>query len=440
MKNKLKARLDKLEARKKQLLESVATASEAELRSMMPEIENINGDITELRSMIDSCPDETHGMIPGMTPPAQGQRNDEPAAGSVPGNEQRGMQPPTPAQILATFGAGAGQVPGQQQRSQEPEDPYATVEYRSAFMNFAKFGQVTPELRIDAMTTVSEVSAIIPTTILNEVIRKITQYGQIFSRVRKLNIKGGVQVPILSLKPTATWITEATVSDKKKVTANTSISFTYFGLECKVSVSLLADTTSLSGFETTVTDLIVEAMAIGMDKGVISGTGSGQMLGITADNRVPAGQIITLTSADFTDWSAWKKNVFAKMPLAYKAGATFIMASGTFEGYIDGMVDANGQPIGRVNYGITEGAQERFGGKEVILVEDDVVANYDDASTDDVVAIYCNLKNYGLNSNMQMTMFRYFDHDTNEWIDKAILICDGKLIDPNGCVIIKKGA
>jgi HK97 family phage major capsid protein len=128
------------------------------------------------------------------------------------------------------------------------------------------------------------------------------------------------------------------------------------------------------------------------------------------------------------------------MPLKYKAGASFFMASGTFEGYIDGMVDANGQPIGRINYGIADGPQERFGGKEVILVEDDIIANYDDAAVGDVVAVYCNLKNYGFNSNMQMMMFRYLDHDTNEWIDKAILIADGKLIDPNGVVIVKKGA
>jgi HK97 family phage major capsid protein len=151
-------------------------------------------------------------------------------------------------------------------------------------------------------------------------------------------------------------------------------------------------------------------------------------------------QIVTLSAADFQDWSAWKKKVFAKMPLSYKGGAKFLMASGTVEGYIDGMTDANGQPIGRVNYGITSGPQESFGGKSVIQVEDDVLSPYDDAANGDVVAIYCNLNNYGINSNMSMTTFRYLDQDTNEYVNKAILIADGKLIDPNGVVIIKKGA
>lgn len=424
MKKKLLEMLAKKEARKAELGTKANVATDiTELRSINTNLETLNSEITELRYMIDGIPDE------------------DPNAGAGDLLEQRGQQPIGKTQILASYGVGGGgqaQVPSQ--RTEEQTDRYASLEYRNAFMKFAQTGEITPELRTDAMTTVADVSAVIPTTILNEVIRKVTEYGQIFSRVRKLNIKGGVTIPILSLKPTATWIGESTSSDKKKVSANTNISFSYYGLECKVSVSLLADTTTLSGFENTITDLIVEAMVQGLDLAIISGNGTGKCLGITADTRVPAGQIVTLSSSDFLAWDQWKKKVFAKMPLKYKAGAAFIMASGTFEGYIDGMVDANGQPIGRINYGIVDGTQERFGGKEVIQVEDDVIAPYDDATTGDVVAIYCNLKNYGLNSNMQMTMFRYFDHDTNEWVDKAILICDGKLIDPNGVVIIKKGA
>lgn len=395
-----------------------------EIRGIGDQIEALDLEIADIRAQLDALPDET--------PPAI-----DPVPVPVP-NEQR-MTPPGQLNPLGTYGVG-GVVPGQQQRSAEPEDRFGTMEYRNAFMKFAQTGEITPELRANATTTTGDISAVVPTTILNEVIKKVTAYGQVFSRVRKLSIKGGITIPILSLKPVATWIGETTVSDKQKVQANTKISFSYYGLECKVSVSLLADTVSLAGFETVITDLIVEAMVKALDTAIIKGDGTGKALGITQDPRVPAAQVVTMSPADFVEWSTWKKKVFAKMPLSYKAGASFLMASGTFEGYIDGMVDANGQPIGRVNYGITDGPQERFGGKEVMLVEDDIIAPYDDAVTDDVVAVYCDLKNYGFNSNMQLTMFRYFDHDTNEWVDKAILIADGKLIDPNGVVIVKKGA
>jgi len=412
-----------LEARKVALPEAIRSAKTTEeVDAFAAEGKMIDAQLLALREAVNTQPatDPQFRGEPHGTDPAQ---RSAPTGGINP---------------LATYGVPNQAIPAA--RTAEPEDKYSTLEYRTAFMKFAKTGEITPELRADAMTTTTDVSAVIPSTILNEVIRKVTEYGQIFNRVRKLNIKGGVTVPILSLKPTATWIGEAATSDKKKVTANTNISFSYYGLECKVSTSLLSDTVTLTGFETTITDLIVEAMVQGMDLAIISGDGNGKALGITVDPRVPAAQVVTIASGDFTAWDAWKKKIFAKMPLKYKAGAAFIMASGTFEGYVDGMVDANGQPIGRINYGITDGAQERFGGKEVILVEDDVVANYDDAAVGAVVAVYCNLKNYGLNTNMQMTMYRYLDHDTNEWIDKAIMIVDGKLIDPNGVVIIKKGA
>jgi HK97 family phage major capsid protein len=391
-----------------------------EVRSIGDQIEAIDAEIRDIRSQLEALPDETQ-------PPAE----------QTPGVGEQRSTPPGQLNALGTFGLGNQQ---QQHRSDEPEDRFSSLEYRKAFMRFAQTGEIMPELRANATTTTGDISAVVPTTILNEVIRKVTAYGQVFNRVRKLNVKGGLTIPILSLKPVATWIGETTVSDKQKVQANTNIAFSYYGLECKVSTSLLADTVSLAGFENTLVDLIVEAMVKALDFAILKGNGTGKALGITADTRVPAAQIVTLSTADFANWASWKKKVFAKMPLSYKAGAAFLMASGTFEGYIDGMVDGHGQPIGRVNYGITNGPQERFGGKEVIQVEDDIIAPYDDAAVGDVVAVYVDLKNYGFNSNMQMTMFRYFDHDTNEWVDKAVLIADGKLIDPNGVVIVKKGA
>lgn len=427
MKERLLKLLQAKEERKKELGQKAnATEDIKELRAINTELEGLNGEIAELRGMIDAIPDET----PSATPPGGGTQP----------TEQRGASPIGTTQILGSYAIGTGTTPPAEHRTAETDDPYGTIEYRQAFRTFATTGQITQELRANAMTTTGDVSAVIPSTILNEVIRKVTVYGQVFSRVRKLSVRGGVTIPILSLKPVATWIGETPTSDKQKVQANSNISFSYYGLECKVSTSLLADTVTLTGFENTITDLIVEAMVKALDLSIVKGNGTGKCLGISADTRIPASQIVALTAAEFKSWEAWKKKVFAKMPLSYKAGATFLMASGTFEGYIDGMVDTTGQPIGRINYGITDGPQERFGGKEVVLVEDDIIAPYDDAASSEVVTIYCNLRNYGVNSNMQMTMFRYFDHDTNEWVDKAILIVDGKLIDPYGVVIVKKGA
>lgn len=323
-------------------------------------------------------------------------------------------------------------------------DPYDTEEYRKAFMEFCARGTAIPaELRVNNdVTKTSATSAVIPTTILNEIISEVKSYGSLYAQVRKLNVQGGINIPILSLKPTATWITAdagESESTTQKLQANSSISFSYYGLECKISQTLLVNVTTLEMFQSLFVPLAVEAMAKALDIAIIKGDGSGEPTGITVDSRVPAGNKITLSANDFASWEGWKKKVFAKMKKSYRDGK-FIMAQGTFDGYIDGMVDDNGQPIGRVNYGIEGEEKYRFGGKEVETVEDDVIAAYDDASSGDVVAVFCKLSDYAINSNLEMQTVKWVDNDTNEIKNKVILIADGKLVDPNGVLIIKKGS
>jgi HK97 family phage major capsid protein len=339
--------------------------------------------------------------------------------------------------------AGQEVKPEPKPNANDTTDKLASMEYRKAFMDYVKTGARSSILQFrsaDQSTATADAAAVIPSTILQEVIKKVQTYGQVFARVRKLAIKGGVKVPILAVKPVATWIGENTTGDKQKVDLSASVSFTYYGLECKIATSIVADAVTIPQFESILIDLIGEAMTKALDVAIVKGAGTASPLGITLDTRIPTDHVVTLNPTEFQSWKSWKQKVFAKMPAAYKAGAVFLMASGTFEGYIDGMTDSNGQPIGRVNYGITDGPQESFGGRTVVEVEDDVVANYDDAATGDVVAIYGNLQNYAINSNMSLTMFRYLDQNTNEYVDKAILIADGKVLDPNGFIIVKKGA
>lgn len=340
---------------------------------------------------------------------------------------------------IATYGIGQSGAQNQQRNA----DPYDTIEYRTAFMEYVCRNIPIPqELRANALTTTSDASVVIPTTLLHEIIQELDTYGDIYAKVRKLNVQGGVDIPILSLKPTATWITAdsgTSESDEKEIKVNTKISFSYYGLECKIAQTLLVNVTTLDMFQNLFVPLATEAIVRALEAAIISGSGSGQPTGITVDARVPTGNVITLTPADFNSWSAWKKKVFAKMKKAYRRGE-FVMAQGTFDGYIDGMVDSVGQPIGRVNYGIDGSETYRFGGKNVQTVEDDLIKSYDAASTGDIVAIFVNWEDYAINSNLTLQVVKWTDQDTNTIKNKAILICDGKLVDPNGVLIIKKGA
>lgn len=399
---KLKNLLTAKEARKKELMGKAEKSEDVtELRSINAELQTVNSEIEEVRSMI--------------------------AAAEANPVEQRGGFNP-----LGTYTA------NQVATRSEEVDAFDTIEYRKSFMKFAQTG--VWEQRADAVTVVTDAAKVIPTTVMKEIIKALKVRGQLFSRVRKLNVQGGVEFPILSLKPVASWISEAAASERQKVTANTSVSFNYYGLECKVSTSLIVSITSLPIFEETLKEVIVEAMLYALDAAIVAGNGTGKPLGLTVDTRVLAGQAITLTPTEFVEWASWKKKVFAKIPLAYRAEGIMVMAAATFEGYIDGMVDVNGQPIARTNYNITDKIQERFAGRDVVLVEPDIVKDYDSAATGDVVAIYFRPNDYGINSNLSLTMKRYFDEDKNEWIDKAIMVVDGKLLDAAGVILVKKGA
>jgi len=233
-----------------------------------------------------------------------------------------------------------------EQEERTEHDPYDTIQYRKAFMEFVCRGTEMPlefrtmpiEYRADATTTTEDAGAVIPTTILNEIIKKAESYGNIFSRIRRLNIQGGVKVPILSLKPTAHWIDEDTTSDTQKLEANTSVSFSFFGLECRIAQTLLVRVTTLAEFQRLFVPLATEAIIKAIEIGVFRGTGVGSMLGVLNEPRIPARNKIIMTSSEFGSWQSWKKKVFGKMKKAYRNGV-FIMAQGTFDGYIDGMVD-----------------------------------------------------------------------------------------------------
>ena len=60
------------------------------------------------------------------------------------------------------------------------------------------------------------------------------------------------------------------------------------------------------------------------------------------------------------------------------------------------------------------------------------------ANEGDVIGIFWQPEEYGINTNMNFGMRRYFDEDTNEWINKMLVVLDGKVLNPKGIYLIKK--
>ena len=396
------------------------------------EVRSLGATLAEIRDEINEAEEQLKNLDDGDN--NDGDNNDgDNNDGNNNNGENRNNNPDVRSKVINGEVRGSFGIKNGQPQKRE-EDPSDTVEYRTAFMNFiCRNVPISAELR-EATNTV-DASAVIPKTIVSEIVKKLESYGNIFAKVRKLNVQGGVSIPILDLKPTAKWIDETTASEDQKLKANSSITFSYFGVECKLAQSLLVNITTLDVFQNEFINLATEAIVKAVEIAIFNGTGTNQPLGILKDTRVK--NVVTLSTADFGTWEGWHK-VKGQIKKAYRNGC-FVMNQSTFDGNIDGMVDKNGQPIARVNYGIDSEEKYRFMGKEVETVEDDILTAYEDAKTGDVVAVFINLSDYAINTNMDMTATKWVDNDTNKIKNKVMMIIDGKLIDTNGVVLIKKG-
>lgn len=339
--------------------------------------------------------------------------------------------------LLATIAAGE-QVDGAEptvlrafdkDKDDKGEDKYGTMAYRKAFMEYVTRGAAIPaEYRENQNTKTTDVGAVVPTTILDKIVSKMESVGGIYALVTKTGYKGGVSIPKQTLKPVATWVAEGSGSDKQKYTGG-NITFAYHKLRCAVSVSFETDTMSIAAFETLLVNNIVEAMVKALELSIVAGTGNGQPMGII--NSEEYAEVVEIAEQNYESLVAAE----AAVPEAYENTAKWCMSKKTFMGYV-GMVDQNGQPIARVNYGVNGKPERYLLGREVQLTEH--LPNFAAAEAGTKFGFIFDFTNYDLNTNYAIGIKRYEDNDTDDQITKGIMLADGKIIDGNGLVILKK--
>lgn len=414
----LKKKYERLLAKREALVKKGLESSDAaEVRSINEQVTELDEEIAETKAELDEIEaEETRSANPG-NPPATAQTHN----GGI---------------AAAAFG-----VANAQRRS---EPTIATMEYRQAFMAYVQDGTPIPaEFRAGDVISTADTGAAIPLTIMNEVINTVRKrYGNLYNKVRKTSVRGGVEYPIGALSATFKWINESTVSPRQKVDALSKVSFGYHTAEIRIAQTFVAQLLTLESFEARLAEVIAIAYLQAMDYGIVQGNGNGQMLGILNDARIT--NSITMTAADMGDWIKWRKNFFAKLPLGYRSGE-FIFPLSTVDAYLETMADANGNPIFRqatgleVNDGDAMNPNGRFFGRNIALVEEDILPDFDTASAGDVIGIFWQPLEYAINENFGFTMRRYFDEETNEWVDKALVVVDGKVLNPTGFYKIVKG-
>lgn len=417
-------RLARLRAKVKNLIER-GNASEDinEVRSINEMVNELNDEIDEYQAELDAIEEEERSADPGAT-----------------------AMPNTPIPANATRMG----IPGTEERTSfttEENGPiHGTMEYRQAFMAYVQRGTPIPSQYIvrDALgpEDSGDLGALIPITVMQEIINTVRKrYGNLYSKVRKTNMRGGVEYPVGALQATFKWITESTVSPRQKAGELAKIQFSYHMAEIRISQTLLSQILTLDAFEAEVTRIIAIAYLKMMDTAIVKGTGDGQPLGILNDARVT--NVVEFKAAELSDWTKWRKNFFANLPLGYRDGE-FIFPLSTVDSYLETMADSNNNPIFQqatglqVNDGDAVNPNGTFFGRGISLVEPDILPDFDTASDGDVIGIYWQPEEYAVNENLGFMMRRYFDEETNEWVDKALVVVDGKVLNPTGYVLIKK--
>ena len=427
MKEYFKKLIAAKEKRANELRELIKNSTDVtEARNAMTELEGVNGELTEARAQLAIIEaDEARaaqGNGAGFVPSATYAQNGTPAA--------RGAN----------------------------VDELGTMEYRTAFKNFVQNGTPSDLLKRAAAEQVSaDLGILLPNTIVQEIIKGVEKvYGQLYSRVKKTNVKGGVQYPIGAFTASMFWDgtagtdKEHGVSEKQKAGGVTDyVQFTYHIGEIRIAQSLLQTVVTVEAFEAEIVKALVEAYIKAMDEAILSGDGVKQPEGILTEaakggaGRIPTANIIEFTAEEMEDWKSFQKKLFAKIPLAFRSlRPEFVMTAETWESNIMTLEDTNGRPVYRETYNPETGDLVcKFKGRDVVLVEEGGIVSFDSAAAGDVFAMYwVPEKAYAINSNMQFGYKKYFDEETNQTITKALVICDGKVLDGKYIYLLKKKA
>lgn len=351
------------------------------------------------------------------------------------------------AAVASGEGALKANTPAPKIETVRNEDVFDTEEYTRAYAEHVCHGKAMPEglvergavpayvkpsvaeqFRANQFTTTDDTPTFIPTTLYNKIIEKLDEYGEVYPKATKISVQGGLDIPVWDFEPTASWVTEKKTSDDQKATDASLISFKYYMLECKVAQSFLENLVSLSMFTSKFPEAVSKAMVKALEQAMFNGTGTGQPTGILTDTRVTDKKEVK--AADLASWKGIT-TLLAGMTRPYRAQGEFYMAQDTWDAYIDGMVDSDGQPIARVTYGINGEEAYRLRGKAVNIVPDDILPAFDDAKGK-AFMLFGDLSKYIFNNQMGMRSVRWIDEDNNLIKQKMQIVTDGKMGDVNG--------
>lgn len=321
----------------------------------------------------------------------------------------------------------------------------SSLEYRKAFQKFMATGKM--EARADEAATTGDASAVIPENLVNKILEKYEQLGTIYNMVSKTSFPVGQSIPVDGIKPTATWVGrntsaltsstsgEGASSDAQKKTLGANIVFAHYKLRCEIRYTEEVSVMTLPAFEELFVRQVGEAMLRAHEYAIVEGDGYGMPTGIL-NGTAPEGQAITIAAADDLDYAKLCE-LESVLPVEFESTAKWCMTKKTFMRFM-AMTDQNGQPIARVNYGISGKVERSLLGREVVIYIPQTNSKLKSLSASsasgDMVAFMFDFADYVLNTNYDLGIQHARDWDNEDHKTKAVLACDGKVID-NGSLV-----
>ena len=419
----MKEFLEKLIARKREEFKKAQERSDAS--NDIAEVRSIGVTLAALRDEIAECEKQLAEL-------------DKPAEPTEPnGGEGRKLNP----------------VAAMQTRTATKEDEGTSrLEYRKAFQRYLATGKM--EVRADetTKTTDTNVSTVIPENLVNQILEKYEQLGVIYNLVTKTAYPVGQSIPVDGVKPTATWVGrntstpssstsgEGASSDSQKKTLGAAIVFAHYKLRCEIRYTEEIATMALPAFEALFVKQVGEAMLRAQEYAIVEGDGYGMPTGILA-NTPDTGKAITIaegtSGAELTYETLCECE--AAIPVDKEGNAKWCMTKKTFMSFV-GMVDQNGHPIARTNYGINGKPERTLLGRDVVIYVPQSGSKLKDftpsVDADTLIAFIFDFEDYVLNTNYDLGISHARDWDNEDHKTKAVLACDGKVVDKSSLVTL----
>ena len=241
-------------------------------------------------------------------------------------------------------------VPQEERKSVEADEKAEDTELR-AFETFIR------ENRAGEMN-IGDNGAVIPTTIVNQILDTVKQIAPLYSLATKFNVKGQLDFPVAKNAITTAYGTEFKALTSSAVGFDKrSLNGFLVGALSKISVSLINN--SQFDIVSYVVNKVAESIALFLEKEIISGEGTTKMTGVLVDTLVKKVE----TAGDVPTADEFIA-VQVEVPQAYQAGAMWLVSNKTLLAMRQ-MKDTNGRYF--LQNDLTNGFGYTFLGKPVMV-------------------------------------------------------------------------